>query len=412
MITIADKTKCCGCTACYSICPKSCVSIQYDDEGFLYPVVDTDTCVNCHMCEKVCPYTFNNGIEQNKSIFGAVQNTNEEERLQSTAGGFFSIAADKVIRLGGVVYAVGYDESTEVVYKCAESIEQLSDMRGSKYVQSNLRDTFNEIKELLLKNTLVLFVGTPCQVHGLINTVGIRQNLYTIDLLCLGVSSPKIFQKYISYLNEKYKNRVTEVQFRNKYFGYATPNVRVCFENNKYIQQTFDSRSYANLFFNKQLNARPSCYECRFREIPRVSDFTMGDFSEIGKIFKDMDDDKGTTKLWIHTQKGRELLEQVKNQVKLYVIDEKSPNVIGGKKIQITKPKKREQFFSDAGQMDYFSLVSKWEPRTMKGEIAGIVRPIINKLPFKSVIFKKLRSLKTKKFDKNVASINKIDVNQ
>lgn len=406
MITIADKTKCCGCTACYSICPKGCVSMQYDDEGFLYPVVDTNACVNCHICERVCPYTSNNGIEQNNSVFCAVQNTNEEERLQSTAGGFFSIVAEEVIRLGGVVYAVGYNERTEVVHKCAKSIEQLSDMRGSKYVQSNLCDTFNEIKELLLTNTLVLFVGTPCQVHGLINAVGVRENLYTIDLLCLGVSSPGIFQKYISYLNEKYKNRVTEVQFRNKYFGYATPNVRVCFENNKYIQQTFDSKSYANLFFKKHLNTRPSCYECQFREIPRVSDFTIGDFSEIGKIDRSLDDDKGTTKLWMHSEKAKKFVSTLSDS-NMLIVEKETANVIGGTKKQINIPDNRNDFFYDATTLNYPDLVKKWCPDTIKSRIISALRYVLIIFPFGSKVFKCIKKIKIRSFNKNVKKINK-----
>ena len=134
---------------------------------------------------------------------------------------------------------------------------------------------------------------------------------------------------------------MTYVSFRNKHYGYATPNVRVCFENAKEMDQKYDTRVHANLFF-RHYNVRPSCYECEFREINRVSDFTIGDFTEIGSVDKSMDDDKGTTKLWVHTQKGKEFLAQVENQARIHCISEYATNIVGGPKKQIKKPEKRD----------------------------------------------------------------------
>lgn len=407
MIQITDKSKCCGCTACYSICPKNCISMEFDSEGFLYPVADKNICIDCHVCEKVCPFYTQKGVRNSDSFYGAIQHKDTKKRMSSTAGGMFSLVADHLIDRGAVVFAVGYDENVVVCHIKATDKNELEDLRGSKYVQSHIGDTYRQVKDILKTGKQVLFVGTPCQIHGLINYVGYNENLYTIDLLCLGVSSPKLFADYIDYLNKKYNNNVTKVQFRNKYFGYATPNVRVCFKDGKFIQQKYDSKVHANLFFKKYYNTRPSCYMCQFREIPRVSDFTIGDFTEIGKYSKDMDDDKGTTRFWAHTKKAADLLKSMNNQSVLYTLDRSAPNIVGGPMQQIKMPSRREEFFKDAAEMDYRSLIAKYEPKNIKGEIAGIARQIINRLPFKSFIFKKLRAMKAKKYHNRVRELNK-----
>lgn len=406
MLQVKEKTKCCGCTACYSVCPKQCISMKPDEEGFLYPVVDEESCVQCGLCEKVCPFYSKSAEPKKETVFAAVQHTDFEKRKTSTAGGAFTLIADEILRRKGTVYAVGYDENMVVCHKkCLEKEEQQK-LRGSKYVQSDLKDTFREIKDLLKQEQQVLFVGTPCQVHGLKNVIGDHKNLYTIDLLCLGVSSPKLFAEWLEYLKEKYSSSVVDVQFRNKHYGYATPNVRVFFENGREMDQKYDSKVHANLFF-RHYNVRPSCYECEFREVPRKSDFTIGDFTEIGTFCKSMDDDWGTTKLWIHTPKGKELLDAVKQQMQLLVVEELSTNIVGGPKKQIQIPEKRTEFFKDAEKLPYKELIAKWEPKKFKGELVGVLRQVLNHVPGKKLLFQYLREQKLKKHAKRVSEINR-----
>lgn len=408
MIQISDKTKCCGCTACASSCPKKSISMQYDEEGFLYPAVDKSSCVNCSICERVCPFNKVNKIDEHCGLYIALQNLNEEERNASTAGGAFSLIADALINLGAVVYAVGYDSGVRVVHKRVEDKYSLSDLRGSKYVQSYLGNTFNQIQDDLKKDLTVLFVGTPCQVHGLKKVIGNTQNLYTVDLLCLGVSSPKLFGEYIEYLSLKYHSHVSSVSFRDKHYGYATPNVRVDFDNEKYIQQTYDSKVHTNLFFS-HYNVRPCCYQCEFREYPRVSDFTIGDFNDVGNFVPAMDDNKGTTRVWVHTNKGKALLEEVKKSARIVVLDNNSPDVVGGNRKQIVRPVRREEFFQDSIQLSYFDLVRKWQPYKIKGTIVSVIRNIINPFPFRDVLTKAIRLKKVSRFNKNVAELNNKD---
>lgn len=405
MIQISDKTKCCGCTACENACPKNCISMQYDDEGFLYPVVNVVQCVDCGLCEKVCPKIVQSGIREDTSDCYAIQNLSKSKRMTSTAGGAFSLIADYLLGENAVVFAVGYDNNMVVCHKMAIESKALEELRGSKYVQSNLKDTFTKIKDLLKENRKVLFVGTPCQAHGLFNYIGQNENLYIIDLLCLGVSSPKLFAEWIEYLNTKYQSDVINVQFRNKHYGYSVPNVRVFLENGKEFDQRYDSRVHANLFF-QHLNVRPSCYICEFREIPRISDFTVGDFNDIASVKNDFDDDLGTTKLWVHTQKGKDILEHIGDNCKRYLIQTNGTNIVGGEKKMFKIPEKREFFFEDVQNMEYLQLVKKWEPYNMKGIIASVARPLINLFPFKSYIFKVLRKRKIKKFQKRVKEVN------
>lgn len=399
MIQTKEKEKCCGCTACYSVCPRGCISMQSDEEGFPYPVVDSCSCINCSACEQVCPYLIQSGAEKRESMHAAIQNRNLQDRLNSTAGGAFSLLADYFIASGAAVCAVGYDH-LEVRHKFADSRADLEDMRGSKYVQSSLGTAYERIRTLL-NSRQVLFAGTPCQVHGLRNYVGDHDRLFTVDLLCLGVSSPELFREWIVYLENRYRTGVRNVQFRNKRYGYSVPNVRVFFENGKEIDQRYDSVVHANLFF-RHYNVRPSCYACEFREKPRVSDFTIGDFSAVGKVCREMDDDLGTTQIWVHTRKGKHILELLREQMTIHMISLDSANIIGGPKIQIKRPEKRSEFFRDVQKMTYADLIRKWEPKRMKVQVIGRMRAAVNRMPFKKYVFQYLRNRKAKKFAENV----------
>ena len=401
MIEIVDKNLCCGCSACKSICPKKCITMKYDKEGFSYPSVDEKRCIRCNACDKICPMKKKNNRHSTSSLC-AIQNKNVSERNQSTAGGAFSIVANSILEDGGVVYAVGYDENTNVVHKRVTRKEELPDLRGSKYVQSCMSDTLIKIKKDLKSNKKVLFVGTPCQVHAVYNYIGYTNDyLYTIDLLCLGVSSPGLFRKYIDYLEKKYRKKVLRVDFRNKNFGYSTPNIRVTFSDRTFIQQNYDSKVHSNLFFKGYRNVRPSCYSCEFREKSRVSDFTIGDFPEIGLYNKQLDDDKGTTKLWIHTKKGRDILSSNDN-VRMVTIEETTANIIGGKKIQISIPKDRSTFFEDAECMEYEDLIEKWMPFQIKDCLVSAMRYILKYMPFGHIITKKMRIHQVYRFKNKV----------
>ena len=197
MEIFSTKEDCCGCTACASICAKSAIEMVKDDEGFLYPHIDTEKCVNCGLCARVCPVK-NNRVEkftEQKAFI--VRSHNEENVSASTSGGFFLPIAEWFIDQGGYVVGVSYDTNLNVVHKITNKKEELLDFRGSKYVQSNQTDTFSEIRKLLKSNKKVLYSGTPCQVAGLKQYLrGNDQNLWCIDVVCHGVPSPTLWEKY------------------------------------------------------------------------------------------------------------------------------------------------------------------------------------------------------------------------
>ena len=232
MEIFSTKEDCCGCTACASICTKNAIKMAKDEEGFLYPHIDTEKCVNCGLCASVCPVK-NNRVEkftEQKAFI--VRSCNEENVSASTSGGFFLPIAEWFIDQGGYVVGVCYDAKLNVVHKITNKKEELLDFRGSKYVQSNQTDTFSEIRKLLKSNKKVLYTGTPCQVAGLKQYLrGNDQNLWCIDVVCHGVPSPKLWEKYISEMRTKYGSNIKDIKFRSKVMGYHTGNMEIHFEN-------------------------------------------------------------------------------------------------------------------------------------------------------------------------------------
>lgn len=410
MITITDKSKCSGCSACYSICPKEAIIMKDDNEGFLYPEVDNGKCVDCGLCDKVCPVNAPAKTNERITKKYVVQNLDDSERIHSTAGGFFSVVARFVIEdLNGVVFGVGFNDKNEIIHKKATTIEELSDMRGSKYVQSNLGSTFNQIKELLHKGRTVLFVGTPCQVNAvekLINSENLRKNLITIDLMCMAVSSPRIYSDWIKFLENKYHSKVKKVAFRDKSYGYSTANVRIQFESGKILEQHKDAKSMCKLMFSGY-NMRPACYECAFRCIDRAGDFTIGDFHSIDKVEPSMDDDKGTTCLWVHSQKANQIMAEIQESLKIKLLDEKCSSCLS-KTLRIKSiPEDRKDFFIDAETLSYEDLTKKWIKNSFKSVLSNNLRPIINKLPIRKVVFRTIQIINQKRFYKKMNQANK-----
>lgn len=221
MIVITDKVTCCGCWACENICPKHCVVMKEDNEGFRYPEVDVEVCIECGLCEAVCPILHKPIKEHEETIGYVIQHKDNNIRRDSTSGGFFSAISDYVLNQNGYVFGAIYNKKMEVVHYGTNKKEEIQLFRGSKYVQSKIGHTYQEAKKLLQTGCLVCFSGTPCQIAGLKNYLKKDYaNLITVDLVCHGNPSPLLFRKYLEYQQIKYKNKVTGVKFRDKYYGY------------------------------------------------------------------------------------------------------------------------------------------------------------------------------------------------
>lgn len=304
MIKIDNKSKCVGCYACYSICPKKCIQMINDNEGFKYPIVDTIRCINCNMCIKVCPM-----INPQKDISlqktYAAYNKDESIRMKSSSGGLFSIFAKEILKQGGVVFGAMFDNSFNVVHSYIKTEDELLKFQGSKYVQSSIGDTYKKCKEFLEQGRLVYFTGTPCQINGLKQYLRKEYTtLLTQDFVCHGVPSPKVWNDY----KTRFKN-IENVSFRDKTNGWIDFNMKI---NDYNVSHSTDSFMIAFLTNNI---LRPSCYECKFKTKDRVSDITLADLWGATNIVPEMDDDKGLSLLVINSDKGLNLFERVKSNM-------------------------------------------------------------------------------------------------
>lgn len=324
----------------------------------------------------------------------AVQSRQKNIRLRSTSGGTFSEIARSFIKTGGCVCAAGYDEQGKVVHKLINTISEIDELCESKYVQSNLNNCFAEVESCLSSSRKVLFAGTPCQVAGVKAYLRNKdEKLYTIDLVCYGVPSPMIYIEWRAEIERVYKKKIAYVHFRDKSFGYAAPNVKIVFKDGSSAEQTFLIKSYMKTFMSG-LNVRPSCSECAFKGIDRCSDLTFGDCWHIGVFQKAMDDNLGTTSVYVHSPKGSMLLDMIKNQVNISQIDTQQEIKLDGRKINESVQKNPNSiiFFNDARTLPYDVLVKKWVPDSKKEMLVTIIKRHAKNLPFFKKMIKKVRS--------------------
>lgn len=380
MIEIHKKEECAGCSACASICPKKCIKIVEDAEGFDYPKIDLEKCVNCHLCEIICPIK-NNQDFPSKTYTLCVQNKNEIIRSCSSAGGVIGAIYQAVFAQNGIVYGVGYDKENIARFMDAESLDDCFKKKlfASKYVSAELDGIFLKVKEEVEIGRLVCFVGLPCQVAGLCSMLNKGyDNLWVIDLTCYGVPSRKLYRKYIEYLEAKYNEKITDVRFRDKMFGYAAPTMTIEFASGKIKSQNCDVKSYLRCFF-KDISSRPSCYKCHFKTVDRVSDLTVGDMRSIHKFVEIMDDDLGTTVLYVHNKKGQKIVNSINKYVvtaKILIEDVLSTS---GKKM-ISCPQvnpRREEFFSEIDNLPYIKLTDKYCPPDLSEYLSNVIKSLL-----------------------------------
>ena len=380
MIRVIDKSYCCGCTACLSVCPKQCVTMKEDEEGFLYPVVDNSLCIDCGLCEKVC-LVLHQGMSRQPLNVYAAKNRDERVRLSSSSGGIFTLLAEKVIDENGVVFGVRFDENWEVIHDYTETKAGLSVFRGSKYVQSRIGDCYVQAKNFLNAGRKVLFSGTPCQIAGLKKYLRKEyDNLLTVDLVCHGVPSPKVWKQYLKEeiarqcdrkntvlshpIHEK-DVRVEGISFRDKRLGWKKYSFALTLStiNESGEKYSFCSRMpfYENLFlkgFLHNLYLRPSCYACPVKGGKSESDITIADFWGIEQILPECDDDKGTSLVLAFSEKGQQALvclEYDKSEVAYEAALKKNFSMLEPVKI----PVYREFFFRQLNRKKNFQ--DAWE---------------------------------------------------
>lgn len=318
---LADKNICCGCGACENICPTKAIAMGYDNEGFLYPNLEQTKCVDCRACERVCPVKLdaNKGYPDYLKTY-AGYSTQKEVMEHCTSGGFATELSQLILQCGGVVFGVRYAEDyIKAEYVCVAQEEKLKALMSSKYIQSEKKDVFQTVKKMLLTKKTVLFVGCPCDVSALKLFLGKEyENLFTCELVCMGVTSYKIAEEYKEYTEKKNKAKLTFINARSKKNGWFVPHLEEHFDNGKTKLTTLFGSYYGYGF---QVYNRPSCFQCRYRDKNGVADFRVGDFWGI-KETDEFWNPNGVSCIFVRTERGLALLKEIeKRGFKLFETD-------------------------------------------------------------------------------------------
>ena len=356
MRVLDKKEDCCGCGACYQACPYKCISMEADMEGFSYPIINSKKCVNCGLCRVCCP-----SIEQKPknyiASFAGI-NLNNDVRMQSSSGGIFSVLAEKIIELGGVVIGASYDDNFFVRHEVIDNKNNLYKIRGSKYVQSDTSLIYKKVKDILLNDKYVLFSGTECQIAGLKKFLKKDyEKLFCVGILCHGVPSPKVWDKYLRVNEKKYGN-VKNVNFREKSNGWNNYLVKIKYEHN-IVEEVFYKNDYMKLFLGN-IDLRPSCYNCKFKGIERICDLTLGDAWNIQKITSEFNDDLGTSLIIVNSLRGSEMLELIKKDIRLisvlqeFIFSENKDSVYS-----VRANSKRTKFFQSLDKYNFNKSMNK-----------------------------------------------------
>lgn len=306
-----EKRNCSGCFACYNICPKKCITMEYDEEGFAYPKIDNRECIHCHKCEDHC-FMLQNKTHEDKRVSFAAISYDDEVRDVSSSGGVFSVLSKKILEKNGIVYGAAFDDEYAIEHKKITSETELEQFQGSKYVQSNIGGIYSDIQEELKAGKLVYFSGTPCQVNGLKAFLGMDyQNLICQDIVCHGVPSKKIWQQYLKQFKLQKNARIF---FRHKSTGWESYSIVIDQEKTP-LKQLASDNMYMRAF-TRNFTLRPSCYACKSKGINRQSDITLGDFWGIQEVCSEMYDKQGVSLVIVNTEKGQTLFDQIIGNIK------------------------------------------------------------------------------------------------
>lgn len=384
---LAEKNKCTGCAACSNVCSLEAIKMVADKTGFLYPEINKDLCVNCGKCNEICPIIF--PIERNDTFVPKTyifQYKDDNIRKESTSGGAFTAIAEEIINRNGVVFGASFDENWCVRHTYTESLEGLAQFRNSKYVQSEIRNTYSETKHFLDTGRWVCFSGTPCQIHGLINYLGKdHEKLITVDLICLAIPSPKVFKKYLE-LRKKQIPHIKKISFRNKDLGYSYPTMLIE-GNNKSYRNGSESDEWLRLFL-KKYSTRSSCGECSAQK-QRCSDFTIYDCNNIYEKKPDIDDEKGTSNILIWSNKGYQLFSLFKNKHITFEDSSKQKHQSNKAVPKTSEIIDFDTFYDDLEKLPAEQFFHKYTPQTTKIKILSYGRMF----SYKIGVYKKLRSI-------------------
>lgn len=382
MIEIIDKKDCCGCHACYSACPKQCITMKEDEEGFLYPHVDVSNCIECGLCEKVCPVQNPIKLDEFEQRAVLFQHNDQQVLKESTSGGLFTAIASWVISKGGIVFGAAYDGNLTIRHEGVETVGELSKFRNSKYAQSVIGDSFLQVRELLKQDRWVLFSGTPCQLEGLSKFLRKEyEKLVMVDLVCHACPSPKVFRKYIEVTENAHNKEAKNVKFRDKVYGYKYSLMTFYDQNDAlWYKEGIDTDVMMRAFFNN-ISPRPSCFACPSKKQYRITDFTIWDCFDVEKFSKELDNDKGVTRSLMHTPKAFAIWGEIKKEgLTLEIPVEKAVEGVKEMYHSVEMNPKREAFFRDLNAMPASEVFQKYFPITLRHRLEKQIRLWSNRL--------------------------------
>jgi len=309
-------SNCSGCEACAFVCPAHCINMSPNEQGFLYPNVSLNLCLSCGKCLTVCPVENANEFPYPMEAW-AGRNKDANILAQSTSGGFFTAATNVILKENGFVCGAVFDESFKVQHICSDKICDRDRMRGAKYVQSRMDDVYGDMKKALQSGRKVLFTGSPCQVAAVNRVFKSYRNqglLFSIDIVCHGVPSPKVFEIHKNELESRY-GKIVDYQFRDKKLGWKGPNVSICFEDGRCICDD-EAKLYSRIYF-RTLITRQSCFKCLYSNKKRSGDVTIGDFWGIEEVDPALDDDKGVSLIYVNTPLGKKLFDLASGEMSM-----------------------------------------------------------------------------------------------
>ncbi len=383
MIKLTKKSDCSGCYSCISICPKQCISMKSDNEGFWYLLIDKYKCIECNMCEKVCPIINKQDKVEKQIVSYACKNKDNESRNSSSSGGVFSLLCEYVISKNGIVFGAAFNKELEVNHMYSETLQECEKFKGSKYVQSKIGNTYKQAKEFLDIGRIVLFSGTPCQISGLSSFLMKKySNLIMIDIACHGVPSPLVYKNYINALKYNNNSQISSLLFRDKSTGWKNYSFKVDFKNKKQIKEIGYNNIYMKGFLN-DIYLRPSCYECKFKKPITSADITLADYWGIQNIHPEFDDDKGTSLILVNSKKGQDIFNEISHNMEIiktnldYAISN-NPCIVRPAKYN----PKREKFFSEINDDNIEKIIHKYTKVTfmqkVKRKAFGALRKVKN----------------------------------
>lgn len=362
MIEIKNKINCCGCGVCETVCPRKCLTLCQDEDGFNYPKINTDACIDCDACKKVCPILNIPTKSISLKRMYACSNYNHYLKMHSSSGGIFSLLANFVLQKSGVVFGVKFSDSYRFsLFTYIKSSHELLQLMGSKYIQARTEHIYRKVKEELSGGYPVLFSGTPCHVVALTNYLNRKyDNLYLVDISCHGVPSEKAWNRYLDCREVEVGAKVIQASFRSKESGWKNFSISTEFSNGAHHAEIFTKDSYGKAF-TRRLLFRPSCEHCKFKGLNRYSDITLADFWGIDEISNQFNDDQGTSLVIAHTEKGVKLIDNIKEGAKIISVSQEQGTRRNPYLFRSVVPhSNKEKFFAAIDKEKFDELVEQY----------------------------------------------------